>query len=593
MDDSTLPNPRSPALRLGAHVLAHLRAVAEGIAPGVAARRYLLTAADDGTALRAHRAAVDVATAVVRRAGLGSRWRLLRVAQLPAIALAAPIPLEEWAEAKGYGDFSHDELLALYQEDNPTPAPDRKSRQIERLRQARLALLDELASFTAEPPSLTDPVSHWFPEELAARLQRAGFVQLGDLRTAIAIGGRWWRGLPAYGPVKAAALADQVGALVGWPSAPAWQGDAVGSARAAEAGELLETWIKARTQSAQTARAYRREVQRFLVWLLAERRAELAAVSADDCAAYIAFLRAVPAEWMSRRNAGRFAPGWAPFAGQPSVSSQRYALTVLNAFSAWAVRSGALARNPWELVNLRLPDDAAAAPEGSRAFTPAAWAALLAQVPRLQPAAAARMTWLLTFSQATGLRAAELLRARRGDVVSRDEGIWLRVHGKGARNRLVPVPRVALAATERYFEARGLVWGAAHPHTPLLAVLARPELPGTDAPAAGPLPVLDAAERRRRGYLSYSTLAPAFKRFARAALASLPLDEREVALGASLHWLRHTHATRAAEAQVSPDVLQANLGHADPRTTAGYYRAQERRRAEQMERVFSDSPEGL
>ena len=73
-------------------------------------------------------------------------------------------------------------------------------------------------------------------------------------------------------------------------------------------------------------------------------------------------------------------------------------------------------------------------------------------------------------------RAAELLRARRGDVVSRDEGIWLHVHGKGARNRLVPVPRVALAATERYFEARGLVWGAAHPHTPLLAVLARPEL---------------------------------------------------------------------------------------------------------------------
>ncbi len=593
MNDSTLPKPRSPALRLGAHVLAHLRAVAEGIAPGAAARRYLLTAADDGTALRAHRAAVDVATAVVRRAGLGSRWRLLRVAELPAAALAAPMPLEEWAEAKGYGDFSHDELLTLYQEDNPTAAPDRKGRQIERLRVARLALLDELASFTAEPPSLADPVSHWFPEELAARLQRAGFVQLGDLRTAIAIGGRWWRGLPAYGPVKAAALADQVGALVGWPSAPAWQGDAVGSARAAEAGELLETWIKARTQSAQTARAYRREVQRFLVWLLAERRAELAAVSADDCTAYIAFLRAVPPEWMSRRSAARFAPGWAPFASQPSVSSQRYALTVLNAFSAWAVRSGALARNPWELVNLRLPDDAAAAPEGSRAFTPAAWAALLAQVPRLQPGAAARMTWLLTFSQATGLRAAELLRARRGDVVSRDGGVWLHVQGKGARNRLVPVPRVALAATECYFEARGLVWGAAHPHTPLLAILATPELPGADAPAAGPLPALDATERRRRGYLSYSTLAPAFKRFAQAAFASLPLDEREVALGASLHWLRHTHATRAAEAQVSPDVLQANLGHADPRTTAGYYRAQERRRAEQMERVFCDSPEGL
>ena len=37
---------RAP-LRLSAHVLAHLRAVAQGIAPGVASRRYLLNARDD------------------------------------------------------------------------------------------------------------------------------------------------------------------------------------------------------------------------------------------------------------------------------------------------------------------------------------------------------------------------------------------------------------------------------------------------------------------------------------------------------------------------------------------------------------------
>ena len=579
-------------LRLGTHVLAHLRAVAQGIAPGAAARRYLVNSFGDGAALRAHRAAVDTAAALARRAGLGPSWRLLRVAQLPDQLPAARPSLEEWAEAKGYQDFSEAELLPLYLEQNPAPTGGRKARQIERLRRARLALLDELANFAAEPPGLADPVAHWFPEDLATHLQRAGFVQLGDLRTAIAIGGRWWRGLPAYGPVKASALADQVGALVGWPVAPAWRADDAGSARAAEAGELVESWIKARTQSAQTARAYRREVQRFLVWLLAERRRELAAVSADDCAAYIEFLRAVPAEWMSRRSAARFAPGWAPFAGQPTMASQRYALTVLNAFAAWAVRAGALPRNPWELVNLRLPDDAAP-PATSRAFTPAAWAHLLAQIERMPAPAGARMAWLLAFAQATGLRPAELLRARRADVLARDDGVWLHVHGKGARNRLVPVPRAALGATERYFAARGLVFGSAHPNTPLLAVLAAPELPGADAPAAGVVRPPDTAERRRRGFLSYSTLAPAFTRFARAAFTSLPFDQREAAYGASLHWLRHTHATRAAEGEVSPDVLQANLGHADPRTTAGYYRAQERRRLEQMERVFSDSPEGL
>ena len=112
-------------LRLSAHVLAHLRAVAEGIAPSAAARRYLLTAADDGAALRAHLAAVDAGTAVARRAGTGPRWRLLRMAHLPVPAVALPPPLEEWAEARGYDGFSHDELLPLYELEHVAPSPSR------------------------------------------------------------------------------------------------------------------------------------------------------------------------------------------------------------------------------------------------------------------------------------------------------------------------------------------------------------------------------------------------------------------------------------------------------------------------------------
>ena len=38
------------------------------------------------------------------------------------------------------------------------------------------------------------------------------------------------------------------------------------------------------------------------------------------------------------------------------------------------------------------------------------------------------------------------------------------------------------------------------------------------------------------------------------------------------------------------DVLQANLGHADPRTTARYYRAQMQRRQKEMERAFAEAP---
>jgi integrase len=75
----------------------------------------------------------------------------------------------------------------------------------------------------------------------------------------------------------------------------------------------------------------------------------------------------------------------------------------------------------------------------------------------------------------------------------------------------------------------------------------------------------------------------------RALRASgLPAGEREHALQASTHWLRHTYATQAAEREVPPDILQENLGQADPRTTARYYRAQLERRQRAVERAFSE-----
>jgi integrase len=68
--------------------------------------------------------------------------------------------------------------------------------------------------------------------------------------------------------------------------------------------------------------------------------------------------------------------------------------------------------------------------------------------------------------------------------------------------------------------------------------------------------------------------------------SALPLDEKRQAIRASMHWLRHTHATRAAERAVPADVLQENLGQADPRTTARYYRAQLERRQKAIEKAF-------
>ncbi|WP_211260296.1 site-specific integrase [Xenophilus azovorans] len=590
--------------------------MADGVPPEVAARTYLDV---DGPTPRhaqlAHEAAVRSAMLVARRAFGGSRWRLLQLqiplALPPSPAAAADVPsLEDWAAENGLEDWSAAELRDLYEEKfgKQSGALDaRKVAQLDRLRRTRRALLAGLENFAIEPPSLSDPVAGWFPADLASRLDDAGLSTLGQLRDHIALRGRWWRQIRAYGPKKAARLEEQVQALVGVSAPPSWaalpppaDGDAGRGPMSLVSAdeEAVTTWIKHRTRSPATASAYRREAERFGLWLRVERGRRLVAARSDDCADYIAFIAAVPREWVSRQHAPRTSPDWAPFAGQLSVTSQRFALAVLEAFFNWLVADGRAAVNPWLSVNRRVPDDPAAPPrDASKAFTPAVWTALIEHTERLEPDAGARMSWLLLFCRACGLRAAELLRGRAGDFIQQDDGIWLHVHGKGAKNRTVPVPASAWRATAIYFAARGLRLGATHPNTPLLARLERPEEPGDKLPPHGsgtvrmPADELEArAERERRGYITYSTLRPALKRFIRAALAASDLSEEECAHArvASTHWLRHTHATRAAEHGVPVDVLQANLGQADPRTTAIYYRAQQRRRRAAMEEVFGD-----
>lgn len=142
--------------------------------------------------------------------------------------------------------------------------------------------------------------------------------------------------------------------------------------------------------------------------------------------------------------------------------------------------------------------------------------------------------------------------------------MWFaRVHGKGRKNRLVPVPSPAIAGTREYFKSRGIEFDSTPADTPLLATLA-------GAP------------------LSYGALYDTFTRFVRRAVdaSTLDSDERQHAGAASTHWLRHAHGKRAAERGVDRRDLQDNLGHADSKTTEGYYPSKLGERAAAMERAF-------
>jgi len=263
-----------------------------------------------------------------------------------------------------------------------------------------------------------------------------------------------------------------------------------------------------------------------------------------------------------------------------SAASQKRAVVVLASLFGWLAAANYLRSNPWALVNRKVADDRSSPSWRSpttKAFTPEAWQALRDELERepegreatrdLFPLSRARLRWLCTLCESTGLRAAELIAARRGHVHVTRGGALLEVIGKGSRAREVPLPRGALQATREYFETRGIDFDSALPETPLLASLRDPN-----------------------EALTYSSLYETFTRFVRRAVArsTLDPDQQRAALKASLHWLRHTHATRFAERGGDLDVLQANLGHSDPRTSARYYRTQIERRQAQVEKVFGD-----
>lgn len=590
--------------------IAYLRALAEGVRSDVAASRYLRVN-DAVGARRAHREVVDAVRALARRRG-DPGWRLVGVELESATQRAAATPpdvpsLEEWADAEGLDGWSPEDLLETYRSRFGLPAEDaasaRRQARAERLRVRRLKLLRQLERAAAAAPLPTDRLEGWIDPTLASRLAGAGLVTLEDVQRLTATGARWWRAIPAVGETKARAIEAQVVRLLGavqpspsghsthvvtvdWKRAldePTADRTLVATGYGGANGHLPEpaidarsdraaiaAWVAARAGSELTRRQYTREGERFLLWARVERRRSLAGVTADDCGAYLTFLQNLPAEWISKRKVAPYSSGWAPFAGPQSQTSRRLTAKIVFSIFQWLTAARYLPFNPWTLVNRKLGDEARARTTRSRAFTPAAWATLLAELERPAPrgvttASIERLRWICTMGEATGLRSAELLRATRGDVEVTRYGAVLHVLGKGQKLRQVALPKVALAVCGRYFESRGLDWTSAPAETPLLASLVDPMEP-----------------------MSYPALHEAFKRFVRRALrnSDLPLDEQRQAEKASMHWLRHTHGTRFAERGGDVDVLQANLGHSDPRTAAIYYQAQLERRQKQLEKAF-------
>ncbi len=129
-----------------------------------------------------------------------------------------------------------------------------------------------------------------------------------------------------------------------------------------------------------TQRAYRKEAERLMLWAVLVCEKPMSSLTAEDAAAYAAFLASPPAAWCAPRHHARGSSAWRPFEGPLSAAAQRHALTVVRSLFAFLVNKAYLMGNPFAALAQPAP---APRPLGSgRALSCSEWEALEAMLDR-------------------------------------------------------------------------------------------------------------------------------------------------------------------------------------------------------------------
>lgn len=129
--------------------------------------------------------------------------------------------------------------------------------------------------------------------------------------------------------------------------------------------QAINAWL-ALHEAPTTARAYRKEAERLVLWAMLKRGKALSSLKMEDAVAYRAFLRTPSprADWVGpgrRRNATPIA---AP-SGPGSPRSAGYAISVIGSMYRWLVEQRYLVANPF--AGLKVKGSTVATDVGPRA----------------------------------------------------------------------------------------------------------------------------------------------------------------------------------------------------------------------------------
>ena len=491
-----------------------------------------------------------------------------------------------------------------------------------RLRSRTRHALTVLENWLATTPKATDPIAIWFHPLIAQRLSvpETGILTIEDLVHWINTRGNLWhRKIPGFGATKAKRVINwlqlnKVLPLNEFALVPYRQvAKALPGQRPQQAGivplenlqlpaaldgtgglnrspdnrlsantdrEAIESWISVKAgDNKNTARSYRSQGERFLLWMCFEKGKALSSATVEDCADYGKFLAALgdPSlpwdwnlkreEWIAGKGVKRWHPDWRPFSGQLTAASRRQAITVIKGLFNFLSRTRYLAHDPW--IEIGTPKRSGKRLNVHRILMPRQWQAVVDQLEAREPDEAYfRLRLALWLLYTSGLRLFELAGLKASHLHRTPDGLWeMRLVGKGGKEREIPISEEIFEILLDYLACRGFPRNPAlwPPHTPILATLSK-ELQKAASPGEA---------------MADSSLFKMLKRHFEIAAERLDdLIDATQLRKASTHWLRHTFATEALAEGAGQDVVQELLGHADPSTTALYTHAsRDRKRA--------------
>lgn len=611
--------------KVGRHHIAFYRSWLLGLDLREIADRYLETGLDLRVARTTLQWVKDSIRQVSLRHGRHREARLLRLRlthDLEGTYRALP-SLEEFQEEHDpHGALRESELIRCYLEAYPEAAAP-KARRRQRMIDRQIKALAWVEPLLTTSPVTDDPVQAWFDAAIACRLVSAGLTTIGLLMDCIRSRGyRWWTAVPRLGEKGATRIVswlqgyeDALGVLPDQSlhplrSIPAQQlvlhrdrglavvpleahsvtNDLAGSSgsnrfngppriEARDDNQAILSWLASKAGSPNTARAYRKEAERMLLWAVMERGKALSDLSVEDCTAYRAWLgmlgrteemawpyRLPQRQWIGRRNTPRHSNEWRPFDGPLSASSVRQALTIINGLFEWLVRVQYCAFNPWDAVGKAQLRQEAAPPEVemTRAFSQGEWRYLIDTVQALpRDEASLRLGFVLHLAHSTGMRLSELVESQTGRIYTmplRDQlGVrWmLKILGKGNKWRAAPLSDQVMTLLQEYLQVRGL-HSAPFENAPTTPLIAR---------IGANLPITPSA--------LYKLLREVFQKSAATLEKSGRKQESKAFARASVHWLRHTCGSHLGAAGVPVNMIQSLLGHASLATTSIYTDADE------------------